>query len=239
MAKYKSKELSLQDKIGLAAVTVLGRSVAKDAYLMAHPDTNCTEKSFGVSLSRWLNDEQAKDFMSMVRKGNALVITSTDDAMNGIIAEGEELTDGQLTSLISKGIISEQDPKRKSDMALKLMQWRKDAKAEQPEKERRRYILTYRSICRTCKLMAMAMEVTGAKFSTPADMITSSRKAQTAARHRRLSGEYQSGDDKNTEAISHILLDLGITATDCYDMLDFLRRVNEGRSKNVPAWMKK
>ena len=239
MAKYKSKELSLQDKIGLTAVTVLGRSVAKEAYLMAYPDTKCTEKSFGVSLSRWLNDEQAKDFMASVRKGNAQVITSDDEDMNGVVIEGEELTNGQLTSIISKGILSEQDPKRKSDMALKLMQWRKDEKAEQPEKERRHFVLTYRSICRTCKLMAMAMEVAGVKVSSPADMIVMSRKAQTAARQRRLSGVYQSGDDKNADAISIILAELGITTADCYDMLDFLRRVNEGRSDNVPAWMKK
>ena len=162
--------------------------------------------------------------------------------------EGEELSERKLTRIIERGIVSEKDAKKQADMSLKLMQWRKDANAEQAEDDRRSFVLAWRSICRACPLMATFRVVQedptlqGKAFSEkvalePARMIEESRKAQEAARNRIVSGCKQSGDDTNSEALGRMFSALGITVSDCYDIADYLKRQKENGNGSVAHWM--
>ena len=229
--KEKKRDLTVIDRLALCGVAVMGRDYALDAYRMSHNIKTENPVSLGQMVSRWLNSDKAKEFLNEVKQLYADTLLSNAD-------EGEELSERQLTRIIERGIVTEKDPKRQSDMSLKLMQWRKDAKAVVAEDERRKFVLSYRSICRICPLMATFISVSQGTTVQPAKMIEESRKAQEAARERILSGKKESGDDKRAEALGWLFSSLGLTDTDCYDILDFLKRQNEGKNDAIPYWKK-
>lgn len=240
--KEKKRDLTVIDRLALCGVAVMGRDYALDAYRMSHNIKTENPASLGQMVSRWLNSDKAKAFLNDVKQLYADTLLSNAD-------EGEELSERQLTRIIERGIVTEKDPKRQSDMSLKLMQWRKDAKAEEPERERRSYVLPFVSYCRTCRLMAAyrvvfkdpdikAEEFVNRAAKEPARMIEESRKAQKAARERILSGKKKSGDNGDSEALGWIFSKLGITIEDCYDIIDFLKRQKEGKNDAIPYWKK-
>lgn len=222
-------DLSTKEKICLAGYAVLGKEFLADAFDMCHSVKTKKAESLAVMRSKWIHKPQAKDFVLNIRKQYA-------DSLLDNIGEDTELSEKQLIAIIQRGIVSEKDPKRQSDMSLKLMQWRKDAKAELTEEEKRKYVLPYRAICRVCPLMATFKSVSEGTTVQPAKMIEESRKAQEAARERILSGGKRSGDDKDAEALGWLFSSLGLSDTDCYDILDFLKRQNEGKSISAAHW---
>lgn len=233
-------ELSTREKVCLAGYAVLGKEFLAEAFDMCHNINTTNPGSLAVMRSNWINKTQAKEFVLNIRKQYA-------DSLLENIGEDTELSEKQLTAIIQRGIVSEKDPKRQADMSLKLMQWRKDAKAEEPERERRSYVLPFVSYCRTCRLMAAyrvvfkdpdikAEEFVNRAAKEPARMIEESRKAQKAARERILLGKKKSGDNGDSEALGWIFSKLGITIEDCYDIIDFLKRQKEGKSDSVPHW---
>jgi hypothetical protein len=235
-------DLSTKEKICLAGYAVLGKEFLADAFDMSHNVKTKNQESLAVMRSKWIHKPQAKDFILNIRK------QYTDNLLENI-GEDTELSEKQLIAIIQRGIVSEKDPKRQSDMSLKLMQWRKDAKAEQQEEERRKYVLSFRSVCRVCPLMAtyrvvcedptlQGKEYADRTAKEPARMIEESRKAQEAARKRIISGQKESGDDKCAEALGWMFSELGITDTDCYDILDFLKRQKEGKNDSPAHWMR-
>ena len=238
----KVRELSARDKIGLAAFAVLGKDYLSEAFRCTHDIRNAKPESVYSMQSRWINGKQEKEFLESIKKQYA-------DNLLENIGEESELSDRQLIAIVQRGIVSEKDPKRQADMSLKLMQWRKDAKAEIAEDDRRKYVLTWRSICRVCPLMAtyraiqsdptlQGKELDDRIASEPARMIEETRKEQQAARERIISGCKRSGDDTNAEGLGRIFVSLGLTLSDCYDILDFLKRQTEGKSDSAAHWMK-
>lgn len=154
MANVKKNELSKQDRILLCAVAVLGRDYAETAYLMGHRSDNATPQSLQSMVSRWLNNEKAKDFIKSIRQ------TYAEMMLDGVDDDSRELSDKELSAIIQKGILTEKDLKRKSEMSLKLMEWRKKSQADiQDEEDRRTYVLRWLSACKTCKLMQLFLEI--------------------------------------------------------------------------------
>lgn len=235
-------ELSTREKICLAGYAVLGKEFLAEAFDMCHNINTTNPGSLAVMRSNWINKPQAKEFVLNIRKQYA-------DSLLENIGEDTELSEKQLIAIIQRGIVSEKDPKRQADMSLKLMQWRKDAKAEIAEDDRRKYVLTWRSICRVCPLMAtyraiqsdptlQGKELDDRIASEPARMIEETRKEQQAARERIISGCKRSGDDTNAEGLGRFFVSLGLTLSDCYDILDFLKRQTEGKIDSAAHWMK-
>ena len=145
------KDLTLEDIVGLTAVAVLGRSVAKTAYLMAHPDTNCTEASLAVSISRWLNNEKSQEHIQTVKAGRAKVMAESTDT-----DKGNDLTTRQ--GIVSELITSVKATSGKDSVnALQTLAKIQglDRPEERPDDERRRFVLTWPSHCRTCALMRL------------------------------------------------------------------------------------
>ena len=235
-------DLSTKEKVCLAGLAVLGNDYLADAFDMCHNVKTTNPGSLSVLRSKWKNSPKVKEFLNGIRKQYA-------DNLLENIGEESELSEKQLIAIIQRGIVSEKDPKRQADMSLKLMQWRKDAKAEIAEDDRRKYVLTWRSICRVCPLMAtyraiqsdptlQGKELDDRIASEPARMIEETRKEQQAARERIISGCERSGDDTNAEGLGRIFVSLGLTLSDCYDILDFLKRQTEGKSESAAHWMK-
>ncbi len=151
MAKYKVRDLTLTDKIGLCAVAVMGKGVAEAAFLLTHDIKTENKASLGVMVSRWQNDEKAKEFITSVRSGTASAIAAdeTNDlrTREGLVsqlitatqqASGRDSINGLTTLLKVQGL---------------------DKPEEQPEQEKRRYYLPWISSCRSCVLMRTYLEV--------------------------------------------------------------------------------
>lgn len=100
-------ELSKQDKIGLAAVEILGKEYALPAFMMARNINTSNEKSVKVLLSRWLSSQKAKEFRAEVRAKITKVAT----------IEGNDLTtrDGLINEPC---FISEGDPRKRRSIWL-------------------------------------------------------------------------------------------------------------------------
>lgn len=148
----KVRELSARDKIGLAAYAVLGKEFLSEAFKCTHDIKNAKPESIYTMQSRWINGEREKQFITSIK-------SMYTDAILQNIAENVKLSNEQLTTIIQRGIVSEKDPKKQADMSLKLMQWRKDAKAEDETKDKRVYFLPYISDCKHCQLMKIYQEI--------------------------------------------------------------------------------
>lgn len=153
MPNYKRKDLTLKDQIGLAAVATLGRSVAKTAYLMAYPDTKSNEKSLGVLLSRWLNDDQAKEFMTRVKQGCAQSFVNVPPDSNDLTTR-----DGIISELITSVKASTGKEAISGLQSLAKLQGY-DRPDETNEEEKRFFVLPWLSHCRSCKLMKVYLEI--------------------------------------------------------------------------------
>ena len=151
MPKVKKSDLPIEDKIALAAVAVLGKGVAKVAYLMAHPSATQNKSSQGVLVSRWLHSDLAVDFMERVTTGTATVTPSPDEAdlntREGIIdalvtatrqTQGKDSISGLTTLAKLQGF---------------------DKPDESAPDEKRLYVLTWHSQCRHCKLMQIYLQI--------------------------------------------------------------------------------
>lgn len=148
----KVRELSARDKIGLAAYAVLGKEFLSEAFRCTHDIRSAKPESIYSMQSRWINGKQEKEFLESIRNQYADLILQN-------ISEDIKLSNEQLNTIIQRGIVSEKDPKKQADMSLKLMQWRKDAKAEDETKEKRVYFLPYISDCKHCQLMKIYQEI--------------------------------------------------------------------------------
>lgn len=151
MPKTKKSDLPLADKIALAAVAVLGKGVAKAAYLMAHPSATTNQASLGVLVSRWLHSELAADFMQRVTAGKATV-TPSDEANDLNTREG--IIDALVTA-------TRQTQGKDSITGLttlaKLQGF--DKPDESAPDEKRLYVLTWHSQCRQCQLMKIYLDL--------------------------------------------------------------------------------
>jgi hypothetical protein len=146
MAKYRITDLTLNDKICLCAVAVLGRSITEAAFLLAHPTKTTNKKSLGVMVSRWVKDEQAQEFLNNIRSGNAKVIAP--DAANDLTTR-----EGIINQLVTA---TQQTSGKDSLSGLQTLAKIQgfDRPSEEPEgEERRSYFLPWVSVCKSCKLM--------------------------------------------------------------------------------------
>lgn len=151
MPKVKKSDLPIEDKIALAAVAVLGKGVAKVAYLMAHPSATKNKSSQGVLVSRWLHSDLAVDFMQRVTTGTATV--NTPDEANDLTTRG-----GIISELITSVKASTGKEAISGLQSLAKLQGF-DKPDEINEEDKRLFVLPYLSNCRSCKLMQVYMQI--------------------------------------------------------------------------------
>ena len=151
MPKVKKSDLPIEDKIALAAVAVLGKGVAKVAYLMAHPSATKNKSSQGVLVSRWLHSDLAVDFMQRVTTGTATV--NTPDEANDLTTRG-----GIISELITSVKASTGKEAISGLQSLAKLQGF-DKPDEINEEDKRFFVLPYLSNCRSCKLMQVYMQI--------------------------------------------------------------------------------
>ena len=149
----KRKEgLTAREKIAVLGVMILGREYLPEAFAMSHQINTKSEDSLAVMRSRWYASQLCKDFRKEMT-----------DRLSGVVIETMEncdLSDDQLLSIIQRGIVTQRDSKDASNIAFKLMEWRKKAQTDMIiGEERRRYFIPYISDCKRCKLMELYKEV--------------------------------------------------------------------------------
>ena len=155
MANIRKRELSVADKIGLAAVEVLGRDYAENAFRLAHHVSTQNKQSFNVQLSRWLNSSKAKEFRQAVR--NKISKTATVEGADLRTREG--LVDAMVASVAST---QGKDAVQGLTTLAKLQGFDKPTE-ETPDVEKRVYFLPWVSNCRACKLMEIFRQVQNKK----------------------------------------------------------------------------
>ncbi len=238
-------ELSAKEKVALAGLAVLGRDYMAEAYELCHKTTSTNKASLDVMRSKWVNSKWAKEFMDNVKQQYA-------DNLLANINEETELSDKQLVAIIQRGIVSEKDLKKQSDMSLKLMQWRKDAKIEtETEKDAKRLFLPWVSVCRLCPLMnslkkksdeqkGKAIEYDNTSVSYPVYLVEKLRARQTAARER-IKGNKELATNmqlmKEAEAIAATFAEC-LSYEDVCDIYDYFRRSRLAESSEKPHWIK-
>ena len=151
MPKVNKSDLPITDKIALAAISVLGKAVAKAAYLMAHPDATENQASRGVLVSRWLHSDLAVEFMQRVTTGTATVnppdeandLTTRQGLINQLVAAAKQTTGrDSVTALTSLAKIQGLDRPE-------------DGEQSDP----RRFFVAWKSDCRRCELMRLFRKV--------------------------------------------------------------------------------
>lgn len=152
MPKVKKSDLPIEDKIALASVAILGKGVAKVAYLMAHPSATKNKSSQGVLVSRWLHSDLAVDFMQRVTTGTATV--NTPDEANDLTTR-----DGIISELITSVKASTGKEAISGLQSLAKLQGFDKVDTELKEDDKRFFVLPYLSNCRSCKLMQVYMEI--------------------------------------------------------------------------------
>lgn len=145
-------ELTIYDKIGLSAISVMGRAVAEAAFLLTHPTVKTkNQASLGVMVSRWHHSPQAEEFIRSARAGTATV--NTPDEANDLTSR-----QGLINQLVAA---AKQTTGRDSVTALtslaKIQGFDRPQEAEQNDP--RRFFLSWKSDCRRCELMRLFREV--------------------------------------------------------------------------------
>lgn len=143
--------LSIEERIAICGVMLLGREVLQQAFCMSHPRTRTTsEQSLKVMQSRWYASQMAQEFRAdMQRK------------------LGREAAEGGANLTTREGIIDElvtatrQTTGKDAVSALQTLAKLQgfDKPQEKEGEERRTFFLPYVSRCRNCKLMELFMEV--------------------------------------------------------------------------------
>ncbi len=240
--KKKKRDLSVNDRIALCGVAVMGKDYALEAYRMSHNVKTENQSSLGQMVSRWLNSNKAIEFLNEIKQLYADTLLANAD-------EGEELSERQLTRIIERGIVSEKDAKKQADMSLKLMAWRKDTQEGNEKKSKANYYLPVVSSCKACKIMGFFLEmnrckeITDQTFEQIASMridleLRKAREHQAASRERIKNGIPKSGDDNESDAIGRMFSNL-LTWDDVLDIYDYFRRMQSGNSDSVPHWKEK
>lgn len=152
MAKYRSRDLSLNDKIGLCAVAVLGRSISEAAYILTHPTKTANKASLGVMVSRWVNDEQSQEFLKSIRSGNAKVIAP--DAANDLTTR-----EGIINQLVTATQQTSGKDSLSGLQTLAKIQGFDRPTEEAIGEERRSFFLPWISNCKNCQLMRIYREL--------------------------------------------------------------------------------
>jgi hypothetical protein len=147
-------ELSVNDKIGLCAIALLGKGIAEAAFLLTHPTVKTKNRaSLGVMVSRWHHSPQAEEFIKSARAGTATV-NATDEA-NGDFYTRSGIIDALVTA-------TKQTQGKDSITGLttlaKLQGFDKPD-GEMREEDKRFFVLPWLSHCRSCKLMKVYMDL--------------------------------------------------------------------------------
>lgn len=153
MARKKKISLTMRDEIALAGVAILGKSYIDEAFKMARNIKTENPDSIAKMRSSWFCAPLAVEFMRNIKKQFADVV------LENIDGEGEGLSEAQLIRLIERSIVGETDMKKKGDLSLKLMQWKRDASIDSEGKEVRHFFLPWVSHCKTCELMKLYLNV--------------------------------------------------------------------------------
>jgi hypothetical protein len=150
MANVRKRNLSIADKICLAAVEVLGREYAEPAFRLAHNVSTTNQQSFNVQLSRWLNTDKAKEFRKDVRNKFAKVATT----------EGADLRtrEGVIDQLVTSVSQTQGKDAISGLTTLAKLQGFDKPTEEADRQERRTYFLPWVSNCRTCELMKIYLK---------------------------------------------------------------------------------
>ncbi len=145
-------ELSIEDKIGLSAVAVLGKGIAETAYLLTHPAVKTENKSsLCVMVSRWHHSEKAQAFINSARAGTATI--PDNDEANDL-----ETRQGLINQLIAatRQTVGKDSLQGLTTLA-KIQGFDKPEEAEQSDP--RRFFVAWKSDCRRCKLMELFRQV--------------------------------------------------------------------------------
>ena len=148
----KVHDLSIPDKIGLSAVAVLGKGIAEAAFLLTHPEVKTENKaSLSVMVSRWHHSDKAQAFINSVRAGKATL--PENDEANDL-----ETRQGLINQLIAA---TRQTQGKDSISGLQTLAKLQgfDKPDEVNEEEKRIFVLTYLSHCRSCALMREYLKV--------------------------------------------------------------------------------
>ncbi len=236
------QELSAGEKVALAGLVVLGRDYLSAAFDLCHSTRSTNKASLDVMRSKWINGKWAKEFMATVRQQYA------DNILAGIDEE-TELTDRQLVSIVQRAIVGEKDLKKQSDMSLKLMSFRKDAKTDdESQKNRPNVFIPWVSTCRVCPLMN-AIKENAAKqgkalnvhssVNYPFYLIEQLRHRQAEARKRIKANKKLASNAQLMKEANAIAECFGETLTfeDACDIYDYFRRIKLGSSSELPHWL--
>lgn len=144
-------ELSKQDKIGLAAVEILGKEYALPAFMMARNINTSNEKSVKVLLSRWLSSPKAKEFRAEVRAKITKVAT----------VEGNDLTtrDGLINELVTSVRETQGKDAVSGLQTLAKLQGFDKMADPRPEADRVMYVVPSIPRCRDCQLRKILNEI--------------------------------------------------------------------------------
>lgn len=151
----KKTKLSDIEKIAICGVLVLGREYLTTAYKMCSPKATTTaENSLKVMQSRWWASDLCRAFRREIENKLAHVSTMA----------GNDLTTraGIVSELISA---TKQTQGKDSVNALQTLAKIQglDRPEERPDDERRRFVLTWPSHCRTCALMRLYLQIKNEK----------------------------------------------------------------------------
>ena len=156
MGKYNIRDLTISDKIALAAITVLGRSVTEAAFLLSHPDVKTDKKSsLAAMVSRWYQSDKAQAFIKSVRAGKATL--PENDEANDL-----ETRQGLINQLIAATRQTQGKDSISGLQTLAKLQGY-DRPEEREGRELRRFFIAFKSDCRRCKLMELYKEVQKSK----------------------------------------------------------------------------
>ncbi len=148
----KRIELTDKERVAICGVLILGREYLTTAYLMSNPQVSPTsEASLKVMQSRWWASDLCRAFRTEIEGKLAHVSTTTGG--NDLRTRG---------GIVSELITSVKATKGKEAItgltALAKMQGL-DRPEERPDDERRKFVLTWPSHCRTCALMRLYLDV--------------------------------------------------------------------------------
>lgn len=139
--------LSIEEKICIAGLAIVGKSFVVPGYLLCHPKAQgkeYDEKVIYSMASRWFNSNQAKIYRKLVATqiGAINEETGTDGTMSN----------ADIMRELTTAARSESDFKKKGDLLLAVAKLKTTLEDQNPEEMRVHLYLPFNSDCRQCEL---------------------------------------------------------------------------------------
>lgn len=145
--------LSIEEKLVLAGLTVLGKSFSVPAYLMTHPKVSpdsVKPESLVKMASRWLCRSESKQF----RKECAGRMGAAMDE------EGAAMTDSEIMQELTRAARTEPDQSKKSQILMRVAEMKNRLAESEQSNEAKRVVLylPFNCDCRQCELFRRERE---------------------------------------------------------------------------------